>query len=136
MQTTNTVPPVLWVGVGGAIGAMARYAVGTAVSAILRGTRFEAFPGGTLAVNVLGCALMGVVLGVADRQVEFTPAMRALLVTGVLGGFTTFSAFAADTHTLLKGSLPLAAANVALHLVVTLAALRGGVFLATLLGRG
>lgn len=131
-----TLKLVAAVGAGGAVGAIARYGVGTAVSAILRGTRFETLPGGTLAANVVGCALMGLVLGAADRQVAFTPAVRALLVTGVLGGFTTFSAFAADTHTLLRGSLSLAAANVALHLVLTLAALRGGVLLASLLSRG
>jgi CrcB protein len=119
------------VGAGGAVGAMARYGVGTGASALARGTRFEAFPAGTLAVNVVGCALMGVVLGVADRQMVFSPAMRALLMTGLLGGFTTFSAFAADTHSLLKVSLPMAAVNIALQLVVTLAALRGGVFLAS-----
>ena len=119
------------VGAGGAVGAMARYGVGTLVSVISRGTRFEAFPAGTLAVNVVGCALMGVVLGVADRQMVFSPVTRALLITGLLGGFTTFSAFAADTHTLLKVSLPMAAVNIALQLVVTLAALRGGVFLAS-----
>jgi CrcB protein len=59
------------------------------------------FPYGTLTVNILGCFLIGVVFGIADRG-TISPEWRLFLATGVIGGFTTFSAFSYETITLLR----------------------------------
>ena len=83
----------LLVALGGAAGAVLRYWVGMAVQRSLG----PGFPWGTLAVNVSGCFVMGLVAGVAERQDSLTPGTRLFLVVGVLGGFTTFSAFANET---------------------------------------
>lgn len=117
----------LWlaVGAGGALGAMARHGVG-ALSLRLFG---PSFPWGTLIVNAVGGLLMGyAVAAVAARD----PALRAFLVTGVLGGFTTFSAFAFDAVLLgRERSLILAAAYVAASVALAV----GGVVLGLAAGR-
>lgn len=117
----------LWlaVGAGGALGAMARHGVG-ALSLRLFG---PGFPWGTLIVNAVGGLLMGyAVAAVAARD----PALRAFLVTGVLGGFTTFSAFAFDAVLLgRERSLILAAAYVAASVALAV----GGVVLGLAAGR-
>ncbi len=83
------------VGVGGATGAMLRYAVGLAAS---RFTFGQSFPLGTLLVNWLGCLAIGLL---AWMWVDPSARWKLLLVTGVLGGFTTFSAFALETATMI-----------------------------------
>ena len=88
---------VLLVGIGGAFGAVARYLLSGMVQERAGGP----FPWGTLVVNLAGCLVMGILAGLADVQDFMTPAARALLVAGVLGGFTTFSAFGNETMTLL-----------------------------------
>ncbi|HRK35784.1 MAG TPA: fluoride efflux transporter CrcB, partial [Candidatus Hydrogenedentes bacterium] len=67
-----------------------------------------AFPLGTLAVNVIGCFLIGLFYGVADSREWVKPEMRLLLVVGVLGGFTTFSAFGYDSFELIRSGRTLA----------------------------
>lgn len=112
----------LLVGVGGAIGAVLRYVIGTAVQA---GTG-PGFPWGTLVVNVAGCLAVGVVSALADRH-DLTPETRAFLVVGVLGGFTTFSAFANDTAFAARsGAMPLALWNLVASVTLCLAAVWGG----------
>jgi CrcB protein len=89
---------VVAVGVGGALGALARWGIGLAWP-----TPHGGFPVATLAVNVVGCLLMGVlVVHVAERR-EAHPLVRPFLGVGVLGGFTTFSTFAVDAEALLAG---------------------------------
>ena len=88
----------LLIAVGGAVGSVFRYVVGRAV----QGTSASGFPIGTMVVNVTGCFLIGVLV----RQlmnVQTTPEMRALLVVGFCGGFTTFSTFSAETIGLIEG---------------------------------
>lgn len=113
---------VLYVAVGGALGSVARYAMGRAVLdwAVLQwGTRF---PAGTLAVNLLGCLLIGVVAGLADKHAAISADARLFLVTGVVGGFTTFSSFGLEAVMLLKGGdAGLAAAYVLASVVLGLA---------------
>jgi CrcB protein len=82
--------------VGGGLGAMARFAVGS--WALTRAG--EGFPWGTLAVNWLGCLAIGVAAALFAAW-PHGPAVRLFLVTGVLGGFTTFSAFGLETFELL-----------------------------------
>ena len=89
--------PQLWlaVGVGGAIGAMARHAVGAASLRLLGPN----FPWGTLTVNVAGSLAMGLFIAWLVAREPHTSVMRAFVATGVLGGFTTFSTFALDVDT-------------------------------------
>ena len=101
---------ILIVGAGGAVGAMARYALG---GLVLHHTQNTRFPFSTLAVNLAGCLLMGILAGLAEVQHLFSRELRLLLMVGLLGGFTTFSAFGFETVYLLKRGAPLiACANV------------------------
>lgn len=85
------------------------------------------FPIGTLVVNLLGCLAIGVVLSVVDHRQDVSPAARALLIPGILGGFTTFSSFGHDTFTLLQNSQWVAAGvNVASNVVLGIAAVALG----------
>jgi CrcB protein len=112
---------------GGAIGAGARYLVNTAFARIL-GT---AFPWATLSVNVVGSLLMGLVMALLARSFDGSPDLRTFLATGILGGFTTFSAFSFDVWTLLqRGEAMTAFVYVAGSVVVSIAALFAGVALA------
>jgi len=86
----------LWLFAGGGFGAVARFALGSFVL-----TRAgEGFPWGTLAVNWAGCLAIGA-LAAWLAATPHAPALRLFLVTGVLGGFTTFSAFGLETFELL-----------------------------------
>ena len=97
----------LLVMLGGAIGAAARYHLGGAIG------RGAAFPWGTLAVNILGGLLMGLLAARMPGD-----AARLLLGVGVLGGFTTFSAFSLETVTLFEGgAAPAALAYVAASVI-------------------
>ena len=88
----------LWVGLGGFLGSMARYAVALAIGAPAAGR----FPFATFAVNLAGCLLIGLLAGLFSRMPAVPDAVRLFLVTGVLGGFTTFSAFGLETVLLLR----------------------------------
>jgi CrcB protein len=81
---------VLLVGVGGFIGASLRYAVGVWVAPLTDGWRL---PGATFLVNVVGCLAAGVLMASATKQGFFSANTRLFLFFGLLGGFTTFSAF-------------------------------------------
>lgn len=121
---------LLWVGAGGFVGSVARYALGGAVHRLAPAA---AFPYGTLVVNVLGCLLVGLVAGLAETRQALSPEARLFLVLGLLGGFTTFSAFGYETLALARDSEALKAlANVGLHLVAGLGAAWLGITLARL----
>ena len=89
---------LIWVGLGGALGACVRYLVGKwAVE------RFGAsFPVGTLIVNLTGCCLIGAVMALLAARGVAHPAPRLFLVVGILGGYTTFSSFAYESVVLLE----------------------------------
>jgi CrcB protein len=110
----------LAIGVGGGIGAMARHWM----NQWFQGRVAVDFPLGILVVNVTGCLLIGVLTGlVAAARVELPEAGRHLIVTGLLGGFTTFSAFGLDTFLLARaGDLRLALVNVAASVLLGLTA--------------
>ena len=98
---------VLLVGLGGFLGAIARYKLG---GWLLHMTAQDRFPFGTFAVNVLGCLAVGILAGVAERYEVIGPEARLFLFTGLLGGFTTFSAFGLEAVFLLRrGDLGVAA---------------------------
>jgi len=106
------------VAIGGAAGAMLRYLV----SLLFMGM---GWPWGTLLVNVLGCLTMGTLAGMG-----LSPQQRLLWMTGVLGGFTTFSAFSLETAALWERAHWEGVAYVALTLALSLAAFAGGMWLA------
>ena len=109
----------LWVALGGALGSAARYASSTASARWLG----AGFPYGTLFVNVAGSFAIGLLaaLVAADGRPLLGTDARTFLVVGVLGGFTTFSAFSLETLELARsGALGAAVANVALSLVLCL----------------
>ena len=112
-------PPLLLVMLGGAFGAGARHLVGRAALAVFG----PAFPWGTLGVNLVGGLLMGV-LAASLARTGAGETWRLLLGVGVLGGFTTFSAFSLDTVVLIeRGAAGLAAAYVAVSVIGSIAAL-------------
>ena len=118
----------LWVGVGGFVGSVARFAL---ASAVYRLAPHWAFPTGTLAVNFAGCLAIGWLAGWNETRHALGPDARLLVFAGLLGGFTTFSAFGYETVALLRGGQGLAAgANVALHLVLVVPAVWLGMRLA------
>ena len=83
---------------GGAIGALARYLVASQMLRLMGPN----FPWGTLTVNVLGSFAMGVLIALFAFRLNVSPELRAFLVIGILGGFTTFSAFSLDVSVLIE----------------------------------
>lgn len=107
-------------GIGGFIGSALRYSVGGLVQDLSRSIRF---PYGTLAVNVLGCLAIGFLSQLAETRGFFTAETRTLVFMGVLGGFTTFSAFGNETINLWReGESLFAALNIGAHLALCLGA--------------
>ena len=120
---------ILLVALGGAIGSVARFMLS---GYVLHHTIDWRFPAGTFAVNVLGCLVAGILAGLAEKHDMFSPDTRLLLFTGLLGGFTTFSAFGLETmHLLKRGDIAVASANIVLSVVAGLAALWFGLTLAS-----
>ncbi|MCI0655605.1 MAG: fluoride efflux transporter CrcB, partial [Acidobacteria bacterium] len=119
---------ILLVGVGGLIGSILRYVLSGLVQ---EWTRREDFPVGTLAVNLLGCLVIGLLGQLAEARSAFSPETRAFVFIGILGGFTTFSSFGSETMNLWRdGEGFLVFLNVAFHLVLGL----GAVWLGRVLG--
>lgn len=111
------------------MGALTRYLVSGATYRWLG----DSFPWGTLSVNVLGSLVMGLLVGYAVRHLEFSPEMRAFLLVGVLGGFTTFSAFSLDVVMLVqRGANTTAAIYILVSVVLSVAALAAGLSLVRL----
>lgn len=113
----------LAVAAGGALGAVGRYALTTVVEPLFQ----PGFPAGTLAANVAGSFLMGVVVEVLALAWSPSEEMRVFLVVGVLGAFTTFSAFSMEAVGLVQqGALGAAAAYVVASVFLSLAAVVAG----------
>jgi CrcB protein len=111
---------VLLVGLGGFIGSVARYKAG---GWLLHQTVLEKFPYSTFVVNVIGCLVAGVLAGLVEKHALFAADTRVFLFAGLLGGFTTFSAFGLDAIYLIRrGELWTAASYAGLSLVVGIAA--------------
>lgn len=107
---------LLYIGFGGFLGAISRYALsGWAYRFIGR----PWFPYGTLAVNLLGCLIIGFLAGLAESRQLFSPDTRAMVLIGFVGSFTTFSTFAYESFTLARdGELFYSLGNIVLHIVV------------------
>jgi CrcB protein len=111
---------------GGGLGAMLRFALALWIDERAQ----VSFPWGTLAVNVAGCFLIGLIATLADGHRLLTPAMRLFVIAGLLGGFTTFSTFGLETWRLVDDGLAgLAIWNVAASFGATMVALVVGVVL-------
>ena len=122
----------LLVMLGAALGGLARYAAGTAVL-----QRFAArfpenvFPLGTVVVNVTGCFLVGILMTLFIDRGDPSPNLRLLLVTGFLGGYTTFSSFAWESFEAIeKEQVWIGLANIALSVVLGYLAVWCGAWLA------
>ncbi len=110
---------VLLVGIGGFLGSIARYLV----SGYIQDRTGEIFPFGTLVVNVIGCFVIGGLSELAEARAFLSPETRALVVVGVLGGFTTFSTFGNETINLLRdGEWAFAVVNLLTHAVLVIGA--------------
>jgi CrcB protein len=115
----------LLVGIGGCLGAVARYKLG---GLVLHHTTDWWFPLGTFLVNVLGCLVAGLLSGAVERLGMFSADIRVFLFTGLLGGFTTFSAFGVETVFLLRrGETAVAAGYVVASVVCGVVALWLGI---------
>ncbi len=116
-----------WVFLGGGIGSALRYGVGRA-ALVMSGPNF---PLGTLIVNLLGCTLMGILVEwLAWRDTGIDASVKLFLTTGLLGGFTTFSAFALDAVALWqRGEVLTAAAYAAGSVVLSIAGFLAGMAL-------
>jgi len=112
---------------GGAIGAAGRYGVGVAMTRLLG----HGFPWGTLVVNVVGSLAMGLLIGAFALRVAGSESLRVFLAVGVLGGFTTFSAFSLDFVVLIERKAHgLAALYAGTSVCISIAALFAGLWLA------
>ncbi len=119
------------VGIGGFIGAILRYLLADIFQQTSRQT---SFPIGILIVNLLGCFVMGLLLQLAESKNIISTEMNAILLVGLLGGFTTFSTFSSDTFNLIKGQqLILAGLNLTLSVGLGILAVWLGRTLASLL---
>jgi CrcB protein len=115
----------LWICLGGAVGTGARYLL----SGWLARLAGPGFPYGTLAVNVIGSFLLGLLMQVSLSTDALSPTLRLTLTTGVMGGFTTYSTFNYETLRLLQeGSWPLGVANLGITVLSCLATGLLGVF--------
>jgi CrcB protein len=118
---------ILLVAVGGAVGSVARYLM---ASSIQTATGW-AFPLGTVLVNILGCFLIGILYVLLVARPDPRHDLRALLMVGVMGGFTTFSSFSLETVTMaMNGNFGGATLNVVISVAACLAGTILGVTLA------
>ncbi len=118
---------ILFIGLGSFIGGISRYLI----TLFIHSKGFNAFPYGTLAVNVVGCFLIGIIYGISGRS-GLSNEWRLFLATGVLGGFTTFSAFSYETISLMRdGQSGAALLYILCSVILGLLATWGGIVVAS-----
>jgi CrcB protein len=119
---------ILLVAIGGAVGSVARYLIASSIQTAIS---WE-FPLGTVLVNILGCFLIGILYVLLVARPDPRHDLRALLMVGVMGGFTTFSSFSLETVTMaMNGNY----AGATLNVVLSVAACLVGTLLGISLGR-
>jgi fluoride exporter len=100
----------LFIALAGLTGTLLRYWL----SGLVARQQGESFPWGTMAVNLVGCFLAGIVFHLAEERLVLSPNARTIILIGLLGGFTTFSSYGLQTFSLLReGQIGLATLNVA-----------------------
>jgi len=123
---------LMFVALGGAVGAVGRFVVMSAVGRIAHGGGYGfvgGFPWSTLTVNVLGAFILGAVIELSALVWSPSPEVRAMVVVGMLGAFTTFSTFSMDLYFLLdRGAFVSAAAYAVGSVLVCLAAFTLGLY--------
>jgi CrcB protein len=108
------------IGLGGFVGALVRYGLSGFVQALSKNITF---PFGTLAINLLGCLLIGAFAQLIETQASFSADTRDFIFIGLLGAFTTFSTFSNETFGLMqRGDMLLAFENIGMHLIFGLGA--------------
>mgnify|MGYP001596635765 CR=1 FL=1 len=118
----------VWIAVmlGGAVGSAGRYGVGLLLRNI-----YPSFPIATLTVNAVGGLLVGLLASYSMGRTDISDVLRFGLITGVLGGFTTFSSFSMETLQLWRDGTPVAALlNIGLNLFLSLGGCMAGLWLA------
>jgi CrcB protein len=121
---------VLAIGIGGGLGSLARHYLSNAIYQFTG----PAFPWGILIVNVLGGFAMGLIVELSALKLNLSPELRAFLTTGILGGFTTFSAFSLDAALLIeRGEWLNAGSYMVGSVVLSVAALFAGLWLVRVL---
>jgi len=119
----QTIKILMAVGTGSFIGGVFRYLL----SQLVHAKTLSTFPFGTLAVNIIGCFCIGLVFGLTER-INPAPEWRLFLATGLIGGFTTFSAFSMETFGLLRdGHLWYAALYITASIVIGVLATFAGI---------
>ena len=114
---------ILVIAVGGAIGALARWGTGEIVNSAVG----QATPLAAGAANMLGCFLFGIIWVLAEEKLMMDTVLKAALLTGFMGAYTTFSTFVFDSGSLLRdGQWMLAAFNVSAQIIVGVLALFAG----------
>lgn len=131
-QGPGALVAILLVSGGASAGALLRWLLGIGLNAL-----FPAMPPGTLAANLIGGYLVGVMLAILSVPGAYGPELRLLLVTGFLGGLTTFSSFSGEVARLLQqGRIGLAGLGVAAHVVGSVALTLAGMATVVALRRG
>jgi len=123
------VSQIIAIAAGGALGAVMRYGVSNGVHTLFG----RGFPYGTLTVNVIGCWLMGLLYVLLLERMSLGPEWRGALLIGVLGAFTTFSAFALETLTLIETQ---AMVRAGLNVMISVSGSLLACWLGIIMGRG
>jgi len=122
---------ILYIGVGGFIGAVSRYLLSRYINNLL-----PSFPFGTLTVNIIGSFVLGFIIYSISAGKNISPEMRDFITIGMVGGFTTMSAFAYESFRLMElNQLMLFAMNIALNVILCIAAIYAGKELAMLISK-
>ncbi len=120
----------LFIAIGGALGSVARFWIGTTVAGRM-GTRF---PFGTLAVNITACFVIGFTLEILNRHTNLNPSWRFLIPIGFVGAYSTFSTYEWEIYSnLMQGAFWIAILYLTVSLVAGLIAVAAGVSLAKLI---
>lgn len=121
---------ILGIALAGAAGTLTRYAVGTSVQRWV-GT---VFPWGTLCVNLVGCLLFGLVVGLWETHSTLNPEVRAIILIGFMGAFTTFSTLAGESaYFFREQQIAFLVFNLLLHNVLGILAVLAGLKIATVI---
>lgn len=117
---------IIYVAIGGAIGSVLRYLI----TLVINKQFSHNIPIATLFINIVGCFLIGLLVGIFDKNNEIDSSLKYLLITGFCGGFTTFSAFGLENYSLFQSQNPFyALLYIGLSVVLGLAAVWFGLFI-------